>query len=120
MAQRPSLTAFVPRASTPSPLRPSVASSLPFPFSQLPINVKLTGDARRTADALRSIMEPGVRMRGPAPCPIARIAGKHRQQIELIAPGPAPLQKLLAAGRDAGILRAGTSMAIDVDPIALM
>ena len=53
-------------------------------------------------------MEPNIRMRGPAPCPIARIAGKHRQQIELIAPGPAPLQKLLAAGRDAGILRAGT------------
>ncbi|TVQ51793.1 MAG: primosomal protein N' [Phycisphaerales bacterium] len=83
-------------------------------------HVKLTSDARKTADALRALMDPSVRMRGPAPCPIARIAGKHRQQIELIAPGPVPLQKLLAAGRDAGILRAGTSMAIDVDPIALM
>ena len=62
----------------------------------------------------------GIRLRGPAPCPIARIADKHRQQIELFAPTAAVMQKFLAQARTAGHLKAGASMAIDVDPIALL
>ncbi|MEE9211806.1 MAG: hypothetical protein V3U29_04045, partial [Phycisphaeraceae bacterium] len=61
-----------------------------------------------------------VRVRGPAPCPIARIAGFHRQQIELIAPGAAVLQELLTALRNAKLLHADARTAVDVDPVALM
>lgn len=61
-----------------------------------------------------------IRLRGPAPCPIARIADKHRQQIEIMAPTAGVLHHFLTAARSAGLLKAGADMAIDVDPIALL
>ena len=61
-----------------------------------------------------------VRVRGPAPCPIARIAGRHRRQIELLAETPGLLQELLSAARNQGLIRSGAAMAVDVDPIALL
>ncbi len=68
--------------------------------------------------------EPGAngltRLRGPAPCPITRIAGRFRQQIELIAPSAGDLQTLLAAARSHGWIKSDAMMAIDVDPIALL
>jgi primosomal protein N' len=59
-------------------------------------------------------------VRGPAPCPIARIAGRHRHQVEIFADTAAELQALLTAARTAGVVRPGAVMAVDVDPIALM
>ncbi len=64
-----------------------------------------------------------IHLRGPAPCPIARIAEYHRHQIELIAPPPHPaarLQHLLTAARNAGLIRSDARMAVDVDPIHLL
>ena len=61
-----------------------------------------------------------VRLRGPAPCPIARIAGYHRQQIELIAPSAAALQKLTTELRNARLLKSDHRTAVDVDPVALL
>ena len=84
-----------------------------------------------------------VRVRVPVPCPIARIADYHRQQIVLIAapdtpdttdtpdtagasavgttPGPAAaLQKLLTALRNARLLVSDASTAVDVDPLDLL
>ena len=61
-----------------------------------------------------------VRLRGPSVCPISRIADHHRQQIELIAPSPAPIQKLLTEVRNAGKLISDTQTAVDVDPVALL
>ncbi len=72
------------------------------------------GDARAEAPA-----EP-VEVRGPYPCPIARIADRFRVQIELLAAGPSPLQRLLTAARNAQVLRPGEAVAVDVDPVALM
>jgi len=61
---------------------------------------------------------PGsVRVRGPAPCVIPRIADRHRQQVELLASSPAPIQRLLAAARSQGVIRLGELMQVDVDPI---
>jgi len=61
-----------------------------------------------------------IRLRGPAPCPISRIAGRFRQQIELIAPTAGVLQNLLAAARSRGWIKSDALMAIDVDPLALL
>ena len=76
-----------------------------------------------------------VRVRTPVPCPIARIAGYHRQQIVLIAPplrggdgtdqdapsgGAAALQVLLTALRNARLLISDAATAVDVDPLELL
>ncbi|MCZ6811626.1 MAG: primosomal protein N' [Planctomycetota bacterium] len=76
--------------------------------------------ARRLDGQLRELADESIRVRGPAPCPIARIAGKHRQQIELLAETPQPLQRLLAAARNEGLIKPGASMVVDVDPISLL
>ena len=59
-------------------------------------------------------------MSGPAPCSIARIAGRHRVEIELTAATAGILHGFLAAARSRGIVKPGARMMIDVDPIALM
>jgi primosomal protein N' (replication factor Y) len=64
-----------------------------------------------------------VRLRGPMPPPIARIAEFHRHQIELIAPPPeaaVKLQKLLTTLRNQRRLISDMHTAIDVDPVALL
>lgn len=61
-----------------------------------------------------------VRIRGPMPCPIGRIADHFRQQIELIAPDAATMQRLLTAVRNARALRSDNKMAVDVDPVSLL
>ena len=61
-----------------------------------------------------------VTIRGPVPCPIARIADYHRNQIELIANNPAHLQSLFTILRNNKHLVADTTTAIDVDPISLL
>jgi primosomal protein N' (replication factor Y) (superfamily II helicase) len=76
--------------------------------------------ARGLSQRLRELADDSIRFRGPAPCPIARIAGRHRQQIEMLAPAAMPLQRLLADARNAGVLKPGEAVAVDVDPIALM
>jgi len=68
----------------------------------------------------RDLLNESVRLRGPAPCPIARIGGYHRWQIELLAPEAATLQKLLTALRNARMLKSDAHTAVDVDPVALM
>jgi len=83
-------------------------------------HVKCTMAARQLHAAMRALADESIRLRGPAPCPIARIAGKHRQQIEIIAPTATRLQQLLASARSAGLIQSDASMAVDVDPIALL
>ncbi|MFO0963890.1 MAG: primosomal protein N' [Phycisphaerales bacterium] len=61
-----------------------------------------------------------VEVRGPYPCPIARIADRFRVQVEVLAPTAAALQRLLTAARNAQVLRPGEAVAVDVDPVALM
>ena len=79
--------------------------------------------ARKLADALVSFNQQlglGVAIRGPMPCPIARIAGFHRIQIELIADTAATMQKLLTTARNQRLLHADARTAVDVDPVELM
>ena len=64
-----------------------------------------------------------IQLCGPMACPISRIAGYWRQQIELSAKEPAAaatLQKLLTSLRNANLLRSDAHTAVDVDPVALL
>ncbi len=91
-------------------------------------HVECVRRARQLADGLKALAQreaedqqvSPLRIRGPAPCPISRIADKHRQQVEVIGPTAAAIQSLLAAARTAELIRAGADLAIDVDPVALM
>jgi len=92
-------------------------------------HVKCVTAARALADGLRGLQEfrefrgpagKEIRVRGPAPCPISRLAGKHRQQVEILAPTAKAMQTLLTAARNQGLIKPGASMAVDVDPIALL
>lgn len=83
-------------------------------------HLKCLTRAKQLADGLRSMTPKSIRLRGPVTCPIARIAGKHRQQVEIIAPSARALQELLAKARSAGLIKSGELMAIDVDALALM
>lgn len=62
----------------------------------------------------------GARVSPSHPPPIARIAGYHRRQIEIIAANAATLQKLLTAARRAELIRSDAHMAVDVDPVVLL
>ena len=75
------------------------------------------------AAALASLLAADVRsagweLIGPAPAPVARVAGRSRWQLLLHGPAGTPLP--LAAGRDLhGLLPKGVSLAIDPDPLEL-
>lgn len=76
--------------------------------------------ARALAEQIRAMAEKHIRVRGPAPCPISRIAGKYRFQIELLAPTATQLQQLLTQARNAGLINPGAALVVDVDPAALL
>jgi primosomal protein N' (replication factor Y) len=83
-------------------------------------HVACVTSARLAAERLRALADQSLRIRGPMPCPIARLAGRHRQQIEVLASDAATMQRLLTAARNGGVLRPGAAMVIDVDPLALL
>ena len=65
--------------------------------------------ATSVADGLRSRVGKTIRVGGPAPCPISRIAGRHRQQVELLAPTATDLQQALTTARNDGIIVPGAA-----------
>jgi primosomal protein N' (replication factor Y) len=74
--------------------------------------VKLTARARELGGSLQRL--------GPMVCPIARVADFHRQQVELLSPSAAPLQRLLTAARNRLGLVSDQRTAIDVDPTSVL
>jgi len=61
-----------------------------------------------------------IRMRGPMPCAISRIAGYFRNQIVMTASSTGPLQRVLAKVREKGHLAKNERIAVDVDPVSLL
>ncbi|HEX4796551.1 MAG TPA: primosomal protein N' [Humisphaera sp.] len=61
-----------------------------------------------------------IRIKGPMPCAISRIAGYFRNQIVLLAQTTGPLQRLLADVRKKGGLTKTERVAVDVDPVSLL
>jgi primosomal protein N' (replication factor Y) (superfamily II helicase) len=77
--------------------------------------------ARAAAGALAEVFGGvGVRVRGPMPCVISRIAGFHRVCVTITADSAGALQRALSAARARGILRSDAHTAVDVDPVSLM
>ncbi len=61
-----------------------------------------------------------VKMIGPSPCPISRIAGHHRLELLLFSSSRSAIQDILAGARAKGLCKSDAHTAIDIDPIALM
>jgi primosomal protein N' len=61
-----------------------------------------------------------VLLKGPMPCAISRIAGYFRNQIVMLSPQAARLQRILAAVREKGGLAKADRVAVDVDPVSLL
>jgi primosomal protein N' (replication factor Y) len=75
--------------------------------------------AQSLAEGLRA-EDGSVQVRGPAPCPMARLSGKFRVEILLVAPTAGPIQRLLAAARTRRLIEPGEGLAVDMDPMALL
>jgi len=61
-----------------------------------------------------------VHIRGPYPCPIARVADYHRFEVQLLAPTAGPIQRLMTELRNHGKLISDQHTAVDVDPVSLL
>ena len=87
---------------------------------------KVEEHAQRLADHFKTYstgLDHHVAVNGPMPCSIARIAGYHRRQIELVATGQhaaSDVQNLIGALRRAKLLVSDIHTAVDVDPVLLM
>jgi primosomal protein N' (replication factor Y) (superfamily II helicase) len=79
--------------------------------------------ANKVAAALaeaNQVLDPPAEIRGPNPCAVGRIAEYYRIEILILAKDAAALQRLLTKARNSGELHAGTTMAVDVDPVSLL
>ncbi|MFN3166888.1 MAG: primosomal protein N' [Phycisphaeraceae bacterium] len=77
---------------------------------------ELASDLTRANEALKL----GVHIRGPHPCPIARVADHHRFEVQLLADTPGPIQRLMTELRNHGKLISDQHTAVDVDPVSLL
>ena len=61
-----------------------------------------------------------IRIRGPMPCALSRVAGQHRIAVEVLAPSAGAIQTLLTACRNEGLIKSDAHCAVDVDPVAML
>ena len=106
------------------------------PFSRLALirlshkrDATVRQTARKVGDRLRGSVRAhggsgaGLRLLGPAPAPMPRIAGRYRWNVLLMAPGPALLSTLLADVQghlDEAAKVSGMRLAVDVDPQSML
>ncbi len=82
---------------------------------------KARSAAQTIADASAEMVHRGlVRLMGPMPCPIERIADHFRFSVELTAGDSGKLQTAMQTLRKRGVLLSDTKTAVDVDPLALL
>jgi len=61
-----------------------------------------------------------VRVHGPAPCGVARIAGQHRIAVDVLGTSAAVVQAALLELRRNGLITSDAKTAVDVDPVSMM
>ena len=76
--------------------------------------------AARLAHLITQAADPSVTVRGPSECVMARIANTARWELELSAPSPTPITRVLTAMRERGELKPDASTVVDVDPLWLL
>jgi len=77
--------------------------------------------AAEIAQLLRSVADVNmVMITGPAPCSIARIAGRFRFEVVIVATDASNVQSLLRALRQSHGLKSDAEVAVDVDPVSMM
>ncbi|MCH2160863.1 MAG: primosomal protein N' [Phycisphaerales bacterium] len=81
--------------------------------------------AEAVANRLSAIPDTAeTEIRPPAACPISRVAGRYRIQLEVLGDTPGAVSRLLSIARSSGVfsgpLALGEAVAIDVDPTALL
>lgn len=84
---------------------------------------KASASATALASAFKQLATAAtldLRVRGPMPCPISRVADHHRVAVELYSGGRGSIQKAFELLRGQGLLISDAHTAVDVDPIALM
>lgn len=85
------------------------------------LHLKSEQMAAALAQAIGSQPHPDqIKLKGPMPCAISRIAGYSRVQIVLTSPRASFLQAVLSQVRDKGEFSRAESVAVDVDPISLL
>ena len=84
---------------------------------------RAAGDELRQAVRQRGGRRAGLRLLGPSPAPLQRIAGRYRWRLMLLAPDPRALAAVFDE-TEQGLRRAasprGLRMAIDVDPQSML
>lgn len=86
-----------------------------------PLSNKAKELAQQIAEGMAGLTEAtSVIIDGPNKCAIDRIADRFRFQIEIRAASASTLSSLLSAARSRGIIRLSESVAVDVDPTALL
>lgn len=80
---------------------------------------QVSDTARETARQLRVVAaaDPGVRILGAAPAPIARLRANFRYHLQIAAPTAEHVRKVWLSVANSLELPAGVEMAVDVDPI---
>ncbi|MDP9174539.1 MAG: primosomal protein N' [Planctomycetota bacterium] len=81
---------------------------------------KISQDLTEQLTAAITQTHAAVRLRGPMPCPIARIAGHYRNQIVLNSQEAGSIQEVIALLRSKGAFAKAESVAVDVDPVSLL
>ncbi len=79
--------------------------------------------AQKVAAALNAAneaLDPPAEIRGPNPCAVGRVAEHYRIELLILARDAGALQRLLTRARNSGVLHAGNTMAVDVDPVSLL
>lgn len=70
--------------------------------------------------ALRELDDHRLVLEGPAPCPISRVAGKHRIALDLLSADPRVIQRAMNSVRSSSLLTSDTHIGVDVDPVSLL
>lgn len=76
--------------------------------------------ADKIARALRKAAGQGVRIEGPMPCVLTRVADHFRFEVSVTAPDASTLTTLFGVLRHAGVLMSDSRTSVDVDPVALL
>ena len=96
------------------------------PYGHL-VNLVLAGNVedkvKQSAEKLAARLAgiPGLEVLGPAPCPLAKLRGKHRVQILLKAATRLPLHRAVTTLKGwKDVVAHGVRLSIDVDPVDML